>query len=442
MTAPVQTRAQTLYASTAATAASLYAASKTTPEPIDTIKATMVSAADVTAAVTVSTSAAIIALWRRTRLADRRSVDRFLTSAGNLMISAQRSTAAVHTAAQLAHLKALGLNANVSVKIPDNVRGATVAFGDTVTVTGPETTRIDYEPDPSAAPDGAPVTREVSRAESEPHKLFKRAVSTYHHERATGADHATASTAAEQRIDELTETNVMLAQRLAEQQTLVKANTVDLDEEIIGYRRVIHPELSRGGTCGLCVAVSDRVYSLHELKPIHFRCNCTTLPITKTRDPGFRITREDLDMLYGHAGTTSGRTKGKNLKHTRYVIEDHAELGPVLRQVKGEKVGSLPAPDNRPVPDPFPETGGSQARSPRRAAGNGRRNSNSRTRTPRPPADTPEQLAKRQQDALDQLARLPEILIAQGLSPDSPSVRQARKSFEKLKAALAKAQAA
>jgi hypothetical protein len=31
--------------------------------------------------------------------------------------------------------------------------------------------------------------------------------------------------------------------------------------DITGYRRVIHPEVSKGGSCGLCIAASDRVYS-------------------------------------------------------------------------------------------------------------------------------------------------------------------------------------
>jgi hypothetical protein len=58
--------------------------------------------------------------------------------------------------------------------------------------------------------------------------------------------------------------------------------------DIRGYRRVIHPELSKGGTCGLCVAASDRIYHVSELRAVHGRCECTTLPIVGEQDPGTR----------------------------------------------------------------------------------------------------------------------------------------------------------
>ena len=35
--------------------------------------------------------------------------------------------------------------------------------------------------------------------------------------------------------------------------------------DIRAYRRVIHPELSKGGTCGLCIAASDRIYFVDDL---------------------------------------------------------------------------------------------------------------------------------------------------------------------------------
>ncbi|MGW2666228.1 hypothetical protein ACWCW7_35195 [Nocardia tengchongensis] len=351
MTAPTQTDARARYEQTAAAAAALYAASKASPNPIETIKHTVTSAASLTAAVSKSTTAAILGLWRRTDTYDERAVDKFVAGAGKLMVSAQRSTATVNTAAQLAQLKAVGINTKVSVTIPDQVRGATAEFGDKVTVTAPAKTRVDYKPTTPTPPAPAeaagtprvsvpevekPVARTVTHADSAPDLLFSRAVVTYRYERSTGADHATANAAAEQRIEGLVDTNVMLAQRLAEQQTLTKV--ADLDQKVIGYRRVFHPELSKGGTCGLCIAASDRIYTLAELKPIHARCKCTIAPVTEDHDPGHRINEDDLKMLYKHAGTTSGRTQGHNLKRTRYVIEQHQELGPVLTRVTGEKV--------------------------------------------------------------------------------------------------------
>ena len=124
-----------------------------------------------------------------------------------------------------------------------------------------------------------------------------------------------------------------LAARLASQQTLVRAAAKD--ERIIGYRRIIHPEKSDGGVCGLCVAAANQVYRVTELLPIHNRCKCTIAPVTTAHDPGHTLNRDDLDKLYEHAG---GTTSGAALKRTRYQIEHHHELGPVLTRATGEQV--------------------------------------------------------------------------------------------------------
>lgn len=97
---------------------------------------------------------------------------------------------------------------------------------------------------------------------------------------------------------------------------------------ITGYRRVLHPELSTTGSCGLCVAASDRVYKIGELLPIHNLCKCEVVPIYGKRDPGSQINDEDLAVLYAEAGDT---TAGRELKRERYEVFDHPELGPVLR---------------------------------------------------------------------------------------------------------------
>ena len=92
------------------------------------------------------------------------------------------------------------------------------------------------------------------------------------------------------------------------------------------YRRIIHPELSRTGTCGLCVAAAGRVYSVKELMPLHARCNCTTLPIKAGNDPGLKLTDDDLVRLYAEAGGT----KRGQLMGTRVLTVDNGEIGPVL----------------------------------------------------------------------------------------------------------------
>lgn len=375
MTGPERDRrdAQRRVAEAAAAAATIYAASRSDDDLIAAIGRITNSAAALTSTAVLTATASIIALWRATNPYDDVAVAKFAAESGKIIVSAQRATATIHAAAQLSQLRTMGIVANVAVTIPDQVRGATVEFGRQVSITAPATTTVTYqttddpehdgdETDETEAPradaqdvsDTGTVTREVRYADSAPDKLFERAAATYRYERSTGTDHAGANDAAEQRIEGLIETNVMLAQRLAEQQTL--ARVVDLDERIIGYRRVIHPELSKGGTCGLCIAASDRIYKIAELKPLHDDCKCTVAAVTATHDPGFRINEDDLAQLYADAsGTTSGRTKGHNLKRTRYVIETHHELGAVLKRVSadsGKKRKSAPRKTNRQTAAP------------------------------------------------------------------------------------------
>lgn len=94
------------------------------------------------------------------------------------------------------------------------------------------------------------------------------------------------------------------------------------------FRRVVRPELSRTGSCGLCVAASDRVYRRGDLMPLHARCKCTVIPITTAADPGSQLNEDTLGDLYGAAGSTYGA----DLKRTRFVIVEHGELGPQLRR--------------------------------------------------------------------------------------------------------------
>lgn len=124
--------------------------------------------------------------------------------------------------------------------------------------------------------------------------------------------------------------DTQLAVRKQENAVLTRAGAQGL---ITGYRRVIHPELSAGHTCGLCVAASDRLYGPHEPRPIHRRCHCAVLPVVDGLDPGSALNQRDLGRLYEDAGG-QGRQK---LAATRYQIDEHGELGPVLNPA-GAKV--------------------------------------------------------------------------------------------------------
>lgn len=74
--------------------------------------------------------------------------------------------------------------------------------------------------------------------------------------------------------------------------------------ERLVYRRVVHPEKSRGGSCGLCVAASTRVYTRADLKPIHSRCHCDVVPLTSHEDLGEALNKFDLGDLYDKAAST------------------------------------------------------------------------------------------------------------------------------------------
>jgi hypothetical protein len=128
----------------------------------------------------------------------------------------------------------------------------------------------------------------------------------------------------------IAETDIDLAFRDMSNRFMQEAANVD------GYRRVIRPERSIGGSCGLCVVASDRVYSRADLLPLHARCKCTVLPITGDDDPGLELNEADFRTLYGtDSGATAvngtkGRTDAASLKRGRYRVRNHGELGPVL----------------------------------------------------------------------------------------------------------------
>lgn len=154
--------------------------------------------------------------------------------------------------------------------------------------------------------------------------VYTRLGPTYRYAVSKGATPQKALKLVSDRGQAMAGTDVQLAQR-AQWHKFMQGHKVD------GYRRVIHPELSKGGTCGLCIAASDRVYHVDELLPIHTGCHCGVLPIINGVDVGHRLNQDDLKRLYAESGSTSA----DDLKRTQWVIHQHGELGPVLAH-KGE----------------------------------------------------------------------------------------------------------
>lgn len=120
------------------------------------------------------------------------------------------------------------------------------------------------------------------------------------------------------------DTDLKLARRAQMHRTLSRAAQEGL---VTGYRRIIHPEVSRGGTCGLCIAASTRVYRVDHLQPLHGGCHCSQLPVARGVDPGVDIN----DDAYEEAlAITGGHTDRDSLRRTRFRVDHHGELGPVL----------------------------------------------------------------------------------------------------------------
>lgn len=170
-------------------------------------------------------------------------------------------------------------------------------------------------------PSGAVVLDPSLRGLDDPASAYHRAFEQWRYARSIDVAEDQARARGEQRLEAQVDMDLSLAMRESARTVLADA------EQVTGYRRVIHPELSRGGSCGLCVVAADRVYRKAELMPIHARCVCTIAPVTRAHDPGAELNAIDLEQLYGAAGST----RREDLKRVRIAVEQHGELGPVLR---------------------------------------------------------------------------------------------------------------
>lgn len=154
----------------------------------------------------------------------------------------------------------------------------------------------------------------------DPARVWDRPLKTYRLAIASGESAEYALAQAVERALSIADDDLTLAVRQAAAQHSVKTPWVT------GQRRVIHPELSEGGTCGLCIAASDRIYRPGKLLPIHNLCKCGVAEITKSADPGSGLNNLSLGDLYEAAGSTAAEA----LKGTRWKVTEHGELGPVL----------------------------------------------------------------------------------------------------------------
>jgi hypothetical protein len=183
-----------------------------------------------------------------------------------------------------------------------------------------------------------------------PLDVYERPATQFIYALSQGSSVAEATDVATQRLTDTATQDVILAERDEAQRVYQAA------PKVVGYRRVIHPELSRTGTCGLCLVASDRFYKKSTLLPLHGGCNCDTLPITSDNDPGFKLRAEDLKAVYALAGQ-DGRpsTYAQDLLNTRVTIDEHGELGPILRK-QGDSFRTAAEAGRPPYVKPTPSS--------------------------------------------------------------------------------------
>lgn len=335
-----------------AEAAAIYLAAQSRPDLAAVVANRITSAARLSDIAVARTTRHVIGLWRRTDPYSGLAVEQFTADAARVVVAMQDRVAAVHVESQIQQLHAVGIDVAATPRVPPDVRILARNQSATVTDDGMDAiVRDSVSVDVSESADNSPsvsveysggvddspaVTVEVDGEDSTTQEIFNRPARSYRYERSRGTDEESANSIAENRIGLLVDGNAMLAQRLAEQQILEQA--VDLDDRVIGYRRIIHPEVvTKTGVCGLCIAASDRIYSIKHLKPIHARCNCTVSAVTEFSDPGRELNENDLQALYGLAGGT----QRDRLKRTRYQLQRHGELGAILVPIKGQTVDNF-----------------------------------------------------------------------------------------------------
>jgi hypothetical protein len=172
-----------------------------------------------------------------------------------------------------------------------------------------------------AAPADRSAARPTGRRKVDPLKVYERPPETVRYAQSTGISPADARDRGGRRLDTMLDTDIALAARDAAHSVLTRS------ERITGWRRVLRPEMSRSGPCGLCMVAADRIYHRGDLLDMHDGCCCLPMPITRSLDPGQQLNAEDLDQIYSAAG---GRTDRAALQRVRIATREHGELGPRL----------------------------------------------------------------------------------------------------------------
>lgn len=282
----------------------------------------------------------IIGLWRDVDPYVGNEVQAFTEAAAEYMATAQTTVVRAAAASQQRQLATMGVQTSATPSNPLDVRGTPVVADDGTITVGRGTSNVTYQ-------DGGRRVVDLDE-DATTVGMFNRPARVQRYLESKGVGSVEARVAAEDRLSLLVGDNVMLAQRLAEAEIIAQAASID--ERITGLRRVIHPELSRTGVCGLCIAAADRIYKVADLMPIHDRCKCTAAAVTDEFDPADELNSTDLGELY----RLSSGTSAAELKRLRYQVDEHGELGPVLIPARKLKPRKPQEPARRRRTQPIP----------------------------------------------------------------------------------------
>lgn len=151
-------------------------------------------------------------------------------------------------------------------------------------------------------------------------EVYKRPARQYEHAIRQGKSPEEATLVLIERTEQIVTADLQAVAR--DEQSIIRQAA----PKIVGFRRILHPERSQHGPCGLCVVAADRVYSKEDLLELHNGCVCTSMGFTADDDPGLSLNREDLDAIYEAAGSQFA----EDLQRTRVTVHENGELGPIL----------------------------------------------------------------------------------------------------------------
>lgn len=165
------------------------------------------------------------------------------------------------------------------------------------------------------------VIESYPRANTFPLEVYQRPADQYVWRRRNGGSLIESQEDFEKRLRAIAQADMAAAER-EEAQRIYESIP-----QVIGHRRIIHPERAKSGfSCGLCVVAATQFYSTNELMPLHDGCNCDSAPVTKASDPGLALNKDDLREIYAAAGDSSAGS----LLNTRVKVREHGELGQIL----------------------------------------------------------------------------------------------------------------